>query len=914
LARTSFDELRSRLGRRVLAALVTSALLPAAAGSAIAYVRARDELLAQGQERLQRSAKQLALTLYERLRQAEAQIPGQRGADTRVATPLELDSDVRGSLDPAERAHLAAGHSLLRTMHETPGDAGVLLIRGAPGTPSSLRAWRIRSEFLWRTPEENLLEVDDEFCVQDGHGLVLHCSEAALGGTAVAERSFATRIAGRAMLGTAWSIFLRPAFATSDWRVVLAQPRDAVLAPVRSLERAFPLLVALSLLVGLGLALPQIRRSLGPLQALTLGARRIAERDFEARVAIRSGDEFEALGDAFNGMAAELGRQFHALEAIGEIDRSVLAALDLREIARVVLEQLPRVVSAAPIGLILTPADAGNRVRVFRPAGAGQIVASEVELEAPALAWIDALEPEGGVASNHSRERALRSALETSQTRIRVVPLRAQGRLLGALALSGREVAADEAALRGLAGQIAVALWNARMIEEIRYFAYYDGLTGLANRQLGTERLHQALLQARRRNGQVAVLFLDLDRFKRVNDSLGHPAGDELLRRVGRKLSDTMRATDTVSRPGEADGSVSRLGGDEFVILLPEVRDLNGAASAARRLLEALRAPVSVQGRDIVISASIGIAMFPHDGDSADELLRNADAALYEAKRAGRDGFRFYHEMMNAEASRRLTVEARLRKAVETRELRVAYQPIVYPDVRRALGVEALVRWTDPELGPISPAELISVAEETGLIVALGAWILEAACSQAVAWEREGVGPLYVSVNASPRQVTSPGFARSVGETLQRTGLPPQRLVLEITETLVVSRAADPAHVLDELKALGVGLSIDDFGTGYSSLAYLKEFPLDFLKIDRCFVKEIGVGARDEAIVSAIVQLGHLLGLQVVAEGVETEGQLAFLRARGCDAIQGYLLGRPVPPDEVPAALARIRATLAASE
>ncbi len=888
----------------MLGALVACALLPAVAGSAFAYFRARDELLDQGRAKLHRSAKRLALTLYDRLRQVEAQPDARDSGETHVGEALALEPGALGPLAGLEREHLAAGRSLLRTRLGAGGETEILLVRGDPGEPQSLRALRIAAGFLWRTPDENLLENDQEFCVFDGSGVPLHCSLPALAGVAREGRAVEAEVDGRRVLSSSWSVFLRPAFAAGDWHIVLAEPRDVVLAPVSSLRRSFPLLVALSLLLGLLLALPQIRRSLGPLRQLTLGARRIAERDFEARVAIHSGDEFEALGHAFNGMAAELGRQFHALEAKSEIDRSVLAARDLPEIAQVVLQQLPRVAEVSPVALVVLSGDEGGRARVFRPAGGDRVTSAEVELDPAVLTWLASPGTEGSRGA--SGEPALRAALAIAEPRIHVVALRAQGRLLGALVCCWSAAAADAAAPRGLADQIAVAVWNARMVEEIRYHAYYDGLTGLANRQLGIEWLRQALLQARRRDGQVAVLFLDLDRFKRVNDSLGHAAGDELLRLVGGRLVDTVRATDAISRPGGQDGAISRLGGDEFVVVLPEVRDLNGAASAAQRICEALRAPVTLQGREIFPSGSIGIAMFPHDGDSPDDLLKHADAAMYEAKRAGRDGFRFYREVMNAEATRHLTLETRLRKALHSQDLRVAYQPIVCPEGRTVGGVEALVRWTDAVLGQVSPPEMIAIAEESELIVALGEWILETACRQVVAWEREGLGALYVAVNTSPRQFTFPGFASSVGAVLQRTGLPPDRLVLEITETLLLSRVHDPARTLRELKAAGVRLSIDDFGTGYSSLAYLKEFPIDFLKIDRSFVKEIGIHPRDEAIVAAILELGHLLGLKVVAEGVETDRQLAFLEARACDAIQGYLLGRPMPADEIGAAIARI--------
>jgi diguanylate cyclase (GGDEF)-like protein len=452
---------------------------------------------------------------------------------------------------------------------------------------------------------------------------------------------------------------------------------------------------------------------------------------------------------------------------------------------------------------------------------------------------------------------------------------------------------------------------NARLVEEIQFLAYYDGLTQLANRQLGRERLAQAIARAQRHGDGVAVIFLDVDRFKRVNDSLGHAAGDELLRVIARRLSQALRGSDSISRAADELGSLSRQGGDEFIAVLPEIRDPLAVAAVARRIVEELGEPIPLQGQELHVTVSAGIALYPHDGDTPEELIKNADAAMYDAKSSGRDAVRFYRAEMNAEATRLLTVQARLRKALESGGLDVAFQPIAACADGRIVGMEALVRWTDAELGPVSPLELISVAEESGLIEALGDEILEVAARRAVALRLEREDVPGVSVNVSARQFNSPGFAARVGEILRRSGLPPERLVLEITESVMLRRGSDPLATMAALKELGVRIAIDDFGTGYSSLGYLKAFPVDVLKIDRSFVIGIGEDPRDEAIASAIVELGHLLGLRVTAEGVQTEQQFHFLRARGCDSIQGYLLAKPALAGDLPEALKRAQRTAA---
>ncbi len=424
--------------------------------------------------------------------------------------------------------------------------------------------------------------------------------------------------------------------------------------------------------------------------------------------------------------------------------------------------------------------------------------------------------------------------------------------------------------------------------ERLQYLAHHDVLTELPNRALFTDRLEHALARSRLAELQVAVLFLDMDRFKMINDTLGHDVGDHVLRDLARRLRGCVREGDTVAR----------LGGDEFAVIIEDVVDVHPVESVARKILEMLTQPFYWQDRELFITTSIGISLFPEDGDDPKALLKNADIAMYRAKDQGRNTYRFYAAAMGAQALERLSMETSLRHALERDEFVLHYQPQVDMATGRAVGVEALLRWQHPEFGLISPGDFIPILEETGLIVPVGEWVLRAACRQVRAWQQNAHPQLTLAVNLSSKQITAPGFARTVNQVLVQTGMQPERLELEITESMLVEHSTDTVGCLRELVSMGLRLAIDDFGTGYSSLSYIKRFSIDTLKIDRAFVVDVTVDEDDAAIVQAIVAMARRLNIQVVAEGVETEAQCAFLRAHDCNLVQGYLFGRPVPAEQ----------------
>ena len=437
--------------------------------------------------------------------------------------------------------------------------------------------------------------------------------------------------------------------------------------------------------------------------------------------------------------------------------------------------------------------------------------------------------------------------------------------------------------------------------EKVRRLAYYDGLTELPNRESFTERLAQEVARAGRQGSRLGVMFLDLDDFKRINDTLGHSAGDELLGGVAARLNDCVRAGDTVTRldPAGEQHHVARLGGDEFTLLLVDLRHGEDAATVAGRVIERLSVPFNLAGNDTFVTPSLGIALYPEDGADAEALVKNADTAMYFAKRAGKNRYQFYDESMNALALRRLKLDSRLRRALERQELELHYQPQLDLAAGTINAAEALLRWHNPELGSVPPLEFIPLAEENGMIISIGEWVIRTACAQAKAWRDRGLGLRRVAVNVSVAQFVQSNFVHVVRRALEDTGLEPDGLELEVTESLLAKDVEGSVRTLRTLKAIGVQLSIDDFGTGYSSMSQLKHFPVDRLKIDQSFVKGVTVDPDDEAITLAVLSMAKSMRLGVVAEGVETRAQADFFSRHRCEHLQGYFLSAPVPPDEL---------------
>jgi diguanylate cyclase (GGDEF)-like protein len=432
--------------------------------------------------------------------------------------------------------------------------------------------------------------------------------------------------------------------------------------------------------------------------------------------------------------------------------------------------------------------------------------------------------------------------------------------------------------------------------EKAEYLAYHDPLTNLPNRYLFNDRLQQAITYVEREKKMLAILFLDLDNFKQINDTIGHKAGDQLLRGVADRLMKSVRATDSVTHVSkvESESVVARLGGDEFTMILSKIGNIEEPAIVAGRILEMLAEPFTVGAQELYITASMGIAVYPFDGKDLETLLINADVAMYQAKRLGRNSYKYYSESMNKCAFERFQVENKLRKALDHNEFMLFYQPQIDIQNGKIIGVEALIRWLQPDLVLTRPSEFIPLAEQTGLIIPMGEWVLRVACEQNRAWQKIGIAPMLMTVNVSSIQFSQNNFVETVSQILSETGLDPHYLQLELTESAIMQNSQDTIYKLQALQAMGVQTSIDDFGTGYSSLKYLKHFPLHTLKIDTSFVRDLITSTTDQSIVKAIITLAHNFNLKVIAEGVESRKQLDYLQEAGCEAIQGYYICPPL--------------------
>ena len=447
--------------------------------------------------------------------------------------------------------------------------------------------------------------------------------------------------------------------------------------------------------------------------------------------------------------------------------------------------------------------------------------------------------------------------------------------------------------MSGLLGRLSWQLARSRQRESeakvqhaqrVEYLAYHDGLTALPNRSLFNKLLSQAIRHARRHKGNLAVAFIDLDRFKQINDTLGHEAGDELLKEVANRLKACLRDSDTVAR----------LGGDEFVVLLTDLGEKKYAATVAEKIITSIARPFVLLGQEFRVTASIGISTYPQDGADEQTLTKNADVAMYQAKEDGKNNFQFYSEKLNANSLERLTLESSLRHALERREFQLHYQAKRDMTTGRITGMEALLRWQHPDLGIVSPMQFIPVAEETGLIVPIGKWVLHTACSQNVAWQRQGLPRLNIAVNLSARQFSDEHLLRDIADTLEETGMDAGLLEVEIHESLLIRDIEKTLQILTALKAIGVKIAIDDFGTGYSSLSTLQRFPLDTIKIDRSFMRELAARSDHSSLTEAIIAMGKNLSLTVVAQGVETKEQVDLLREHACDEFQGFYFNKPM--------------------
>jgi diguanylate cyclase (GGDEF)-like protein len=896
--------LATRFGRRIFALFVACALLPIAALAGLSWLRVTAELRDQSERRLHAASRSAGMRIVERLvglsetldrvelggYELEALCARLRGLAVLERPgrwrPL-CGAAAQGEPDVRERRVLAAGGTLLREVGAGSAREIVLLEGRADGR--ALAAW-LRREELFDFAAEDVLPLDGEICLFGSGRSVLHCSLAGepspprLPGERSALHAALWTHAGVDYLAVPWPLFLRARFHHPEWLVLVAEPARSVYAPIGSFRLDLALVTSLTLLLVTFLTVLQIRRRLVPLERLQAGTRALAQGDFAARVGIESDDELGELAGSFNAMAARLDGQFRSLERVIEIDRAVLGAPDEESLARLFLEPIQRLYPCRFALLALLEGDGSARVFACDGEGTRRVAAerlsasereallarSEAETIAP-----DALPP------------ACRAWLPAPAAEVLAVPLIGAGEALGVFLAGHAEAggARPEQVLyvRQLCGQLVAALRGERLRRQNEALRRFDPLTGLSNRRGFEERLGEALAAAAE-GSLLAVARLAVGGLDRIRATFGPEEVERVVRSVGERIR------------GQALGAAGHFGGGEFGLLVAGAaaedlaRDLHRAGAAIREALAG-------DERAHLLAARLGAAVHPLDGREGPALLRNADAALRVAGERGGSGLVFYAPEMNEALGRRVRLESDLARAIERQELRLFFQPIVDAATREIVGAEALLRWQHPELGLISPARFVPLAEEIGLIEALGSWTLRSACRSLRGWREAGLPAPRVSVNVSPHQLKGGGLLSEVLGALTGSGLPPSALALELTESALLGEELGHVETLRALHRAGVGLALDDFGTGYSALGYLQRFPFDALKLDRVFVQGVTREPDKRAITEAVLALARELRLEVVAEGVETEEQLRFLRERGCARVQGFLFAEPLPED-----------------
>lgn len=929
--------LRSKVARRIFVLFMISAVVPIVALALVSFNQVNTLLREQSTVQLHSETKAAGMAILERLAFLRNELKALTSllnkntsphvslltgdARKRLASNFRSIAKItrsgrlipilgRGGVAPpltqAQMRHLSTGKTLVSVVPDGTARQRILLRQlENPAQPG-------QGIFVAEIDPAKLLAFDATdigiLSVVDSSGRLLFSTGPVAGelpestlqkAAASASGEFNWRQDGNSYRAGYWNLFLRPDFLTPHWTVVVSEPEADVLAESNQFHRIFPPVIALSLFVVILLSVSQIRRHMVPLERLRDAAEKAANRDFKnAAVTIDSEDEFEELAGAFNSMTEKLDRQFNVLSAMAEIDRSILSALDADYIIETLLRRMPEVIPCDFVFVsVIENSDAPTaQLHIAHPQPSMEPISKSVPLTDQDIEQLK----KGEVISLGPAGQTLPAFLtplgDLGARWFILFPVLLPDGLAGVIGLGYRESPTldpeDIAQAGELADRTAVALSNAAWGEKLYHHAHYDALTDLPNRLLLKDRLEQALVRAARDGSMVGVLFIDMDRFKKVNDSLGHRIGDRLLVHMAGILATCVRKADTVVR----------LGGDEFTVIIPDIGEHEEAFSVistiAREIISAFSRPIFIEDQEISTTTSIGIAVYPRDADNFDDILKNADSAMYHAKSLGGNNFQFYSPQLNARTLEQLELENSLRRALERDELQIYYQPQISTRTGQVVGAEALLRWQHPEKGLISPVEFIPLAEETGLIVPIGEWVLRTACAQTMAWRGQGLAGIRIAVNLSARQFSQPNLVNQVEQALADSGLDPGALELEITETTTMYNAEGTVAMLHQLKALGISLSIDDFGTGYSSLNYLKRFPINHLKIDYTFIRPLPEDVESMCIVKAIIAMAHGLNLTVIAEGVETEEQFNLLKQQECDMTQGYYSARPMPPDE----------------
>ena len=918
-----------KVSRRIFALFVLSAFIPLLVTTMLTYGQVSSLIYEQNHAKLVDASKDFALDVNQRLIQAQdvltrtalrisggGYMPNKQVLESLKylysglailradGKPSVLFGDIQAwpKLDKTEMAHLMKRESQL-TLRTEPGSTPRIQLlhiveRASPGTFVLIA--ELKQDYLWGG-DENFPYMTG-LCIFADSGIMLFCSrpELAAASSILANHLSETAHPVQLMVGEEpsvlgqWELYLKPKFNVPPWTAMAVTPMSVAMSPGDKFTRIFIGVILLTILLVALLSVSQIRRTMGPLERLIVGTRRLAGEDFNHRVDVARNDEFGELANSFNEMSARLGDQLGTLKTLASVDRVILTRQDIDPAFEIVLARIKSLVDAGFLGIVVLDDVAAQEARIYLldSGQTGSIAMKRISVAPEAVQQLgthtNGFRPDDG---NLLQNYILEPEFQITGN-LFMLPILAEGTLSAFVCIELNNTADLPQPvllqLRDLGDRIGVALSATGRTEQLIYQARHDDLTGLPNRLLFKERLESEISLAQREGKLVILFFIDLDHFKSINDTLGHTAGDLLLKEAAHRLRASSRESDTVAR----------LGGDEFAIILPGVSRIQSATTVAESILRKLSEPFNIQGYECFINASIGIAICPGDGDNGEILLRNADTAMYRAKAMGRGRFVYFKEQMNVAAIEHMTLEREIRQGMLRGEFVVYYQPKMDMASGRLSGVEALLRWNHPTRGLVSPSVFIGVAEDIGVIEEMGRQVIQEACAQYSVWDNAGISVPHIAVNVSIRQFRSGDLTHNIKEAMRSASMPPSALQVEVTESLFMDKKGDGISILENLRALGIGVAIDDFGTGYSSLSQVRSLPADTLKIDRSFIEDMIRDKTARVIAQMLLDLAHALNKTVVAEGVEYQDQFNLLREWGCDAIQGYYYSKPLTPEE----------------
>lgn len=913
-----------------------SSLIPISTLAYLSYTSVTKTLTEQSHQQLHQTAKTVGYTLIERLDYIHRELANvaslyeKHRAEKKPASQFTIDRNARNiflalalktsnnryvpifneideypRLSSSQKIYLKNGNPVLTFSDYSRFRKKLMMIvpiKSSTNYPDILLA-EVNQKLLWDL--ESIIHNPNFACITTDTYESLYCSandiktdvlKEALTKNNKSSATFSWRENKTDFTSYYWTVFLEGKFAAEPWLVVLSKPKFEDQASIENIKSTYPIVLLLSVLLVILLTSNQIRKILTPLELLQKATGRVADGDFTSRCEISSNDEFEDLGKSFGDMAIRLDKQFRSLSAMADIDRTILSSSNEDYIIDTVLRYIKDII---PCDYVLLSVVSKNRVteqKNNKKHLSEDILKNNISLLDTDSRLLLAHKDYLLINSTQNAPDFAKDIIRKGVMSLVIYPIIINDALQSVITLGFRDTKnpheADLKHGRELSDRVAVALSNTSKEEKIYEQTNFDALTKLPNRTLLTDRLSQAVQRARRNGDQIATLLIDVDRFKNINDSLGHTAGDQLLIEIATRLCTVINETDTIGR----------LGGDEFVIILSDIGYKNNSAATitatAENILNAIKYPFIIHHHEVTISASIGIAMFPADTMHAEDLLRYAEIAMYHAKSQRKGAYQFYSKDINASSVAQLVLENNLRQAIRNNELDLHFQPQFDSKTGSIVAAEALLRWNHPELGNLAPEDVLPIADSSGLIVPIGDWVLRKACSQIREWLDKGLEPPRVAINLSAHQFREQNLIKRVKQILNEFDLDVSYLELEITEDTIMSDIEQTNITLRTLNQMGIRLAVDDFGTGYSSLSYLAKFPIQYLKIDKSFIKEIASDPNMASIVSAIVALAHSLRLEVIAEGIETQAQYDYLQQLDCDFFQGFLLGMPVSSDQ----------------